>query len=615
MQPITTKLLALLLALLTLAACSDRAEPSGSTEPPSQQTSSSEEPATEEPSGTAEDEIVRQQVSESIAGLGAENFASAEVLSRLADMGIDVRFEQIKEIDERHISFELAMNTPAGQTLRLPLEATCFYGLFDPEVFDGQIVGNFRIEWGGISVVDDATIALSTFDAIQFYDAGTLASTGLVLNLSELGGTEYYLLGAKRDDKLGMVVPIFFDDQDGFAFFNEDGTLRETQTFEYGRPGKRWFFSTVNADSTNEYVVYYMDTFDILNLDAPYLVFGDCYYNVETKSVTQAFDEIDASDGNRHVELKNFNMGFGNFPGVTGDKSRLALYYEDEEFQSGFFFNGDEISPSFGRPNKEEYLGLSHQWDVEKPILSTSCPFSDLTVTLDFDAQAASLEYNIDPVHLEDSFAISPDGRYSLHNASSDGGGDISLSNIVLKDNASGTLRFITLSGGMYGGNGDIGFLSNGDIYTMSLDSLRILSTDPAAPAPLSPFLLPLGLIDDNGTTRRLHTFRRDPATMEYIVLYSEEPSGYEWDRSELPFTADFNYIVGFCDQEGNLLESYDTGAPVLSDPFGLNEVSFKLVGDQLEIISTNGKGYESGRGMFDLNTHSYTEITGEGSE
>jgi hypothetical protein len=114
--------------------------------------------------------------------------------------------------------------------------------------------------------------------------------------------------------------------------------------------------------------------------------------------------------------------------------------------------------------------------DSVKPRMSASCSFSDLTITLDFETHSANLAYNINPKHLEEAFAISPDGRYSLHTSSSDGGGDISYSNIVLRDGKNGKLRFLALSGGMYGGYNNIGFFSNGDIYVQRLDSLKVFS-------------------------------------------------------------------------------------------------------------------------------------------
>lgn len=91
-----------------------------------------------------------------------------------------------------------------------------------------------------------------------------------------------------------------------------------------------------------------------------------------------------------------------------------------------------------------------------------------------------------------------------------------------------------------------------------------------------------------------------------YIILYAEHPANLDFYNGELPYNAPFNYIVGLCDKDGNLLESYDTGQPVLADYFGIYKMGFHLAGDELIIT---GKGREDGFGMqgiFNLKTHTY---------
>jgi hypothetical protein len=84
--------------------------------------------------------------------------------------------------------------------------------------------------------------------------------------------------------------------------------------------------------------VRYQSKFEIMNLDVPYLVFGNCYYNSRDKKIFgQSSTQFESTDGERRVELKSFDNWFGNFPAVTGEKSKLALYYEKANYAIASF--------------------------------------------------------------------------------------------------------------------------------------------------------------------------------------------------------------------------------------------------------------------------------------
>ena len=612
----------LVVALFLLTACAGQVpvtQPESSEAAPSQQVSSIayEESSQEASSNKAPtEEDYARAAAERIQSITINDLTTAYMLERLKKMGITVSVENIKQLDKINLSFNLCIITGAGVSLSLPINAPCGYDTFEnPASYGGDVIGNFKVVWGGISLVDENTIAVSTLEDIFFYNTDTLKEQPLKLDLSSFKGKEFYLLGAIRDKTDGIVVPIFLNGTDGFAFFNEDGQLNRIETFEYGQPKNRWFYSTVNPASVGHDQVNYQDKLEIIKLDDTYLIFtntsherDEIYYNISEKHILgQAYPLFDARDGNRRIVLNNFDLWFGNFANITGEKSRLALYYENDEFRSGFFFDGKDISRSYGNPNIMDYPGLQNQWNPTKPIVSAACGFSDLTITLDFERKTFKLDYKIKPEHLEEAFATSPDGRYSLHTASSDGAGDIGFANIILKDNKSGILRFIALSGGMYGGYGNTGFFSNGEIYVLETDSLMIYSPDPAVPSPLLTFALPLGALEKERVNRYLLTFRRDPTTKNFIILYADKPFGSLENMQVFPFEHVCNYRVGFCDSKGNLLESYDTGQPLLEDQFGFLNMSFHLSGDELTITGIGGKGYTGVQGVFNLKTHTYT--------
>ncbi len=561
------------------------------------------------------EEVYTRAAAERIQAITINDLTTADMLRRLEKMGIDVSVENIKPMDATNLRFDLYFKTATGAALRLPVNAPCGYDtLEDPASFEGEVIGNFDIIWGGISIADSNTIAVSTLQDMWFYDAATLKVQPLKLDFSCFHGMEFFLLGARRDKAAGIVVPVLFDNTEGIAFYNADGSLNRIETFDDTGPSEQWFYTTPNNKKVGYNTVYYQDKLEIVTPDDSYLIFTNTTqsevncYNISKKSFFgRAYPDFAAQDGNRRVVLYNFNLWFDNFD--DADKNRLALYYENGELRSDFFFDGTDISPSFGKPNIEGYMGLRYQWNPTQPIVSAACSFSDLTITLDFEKSSAKLDYNILPKHLEEAFATSPDSRYSLYESSWDGGGDILLSNIVLKDTQTGSLRFVTLSGGMYGGYEHIGFFTNGDIYDQKLESFRVFSPDPAMPSPLLDFALPLGHLEQEGFTRYLLTFRRDPATKAFIILYTEVPDGVSLFDNADSESAICSYKVGFCDAKGNLLESYDTGKQVLTDFFGLLDMGFQLSGDELTVTGEGGQGHNRYKGVFNLKTHSYKDI------
>lgn len=581
-----------------LTACADQV--------PVTQPDSSEAASSQVSSVVPIEEGYTKFINGALQGITINDLTTANMLERLKKMGITASVENIKKLDKINLSFDLCFNTTTGATLRLPVNAP----------IDGNVLGTFNVAWGGISVMDKNTIAISTLEDMRFYDADTLKEQPLRLDLSSFNKKDYYLLGAIRDKTAGIIVPIFLNGIDGFAFYNKDGKLNRIETFDYGEPTNRWFYSSYNNPTeVGHNQVNYQDKLEIVTLDDTYLIFsntvlqrGDIYYNISKKHIFgQAFPTLDTTNGNRRMVLNNIDLSFGNSDSITVDKNRLALYYENEDFLSGFLFDGKDINPSFGNPNIEDYPGLKYQWNPTKPIVSATCDFCDLTVTLDFDKSMSKLDYKINPEHLEESFATSSDGRYSLHTASRDGAGDVMYSNIVLRDNQTDALRFITFSGGMYGGYVDSGFFRNGEIYVLKFDSLLIYSPDPAAPSPLLTFKMPLGFLEKERVYRYLLTFRRDPTTKEFIILYADIPIDAEANWDAFPFEYACNYMVGFCDKEGNLLRSYDTGQPLLGDQFGFLKMSFHLSSDELTVTGVGGRGFAGLQGVFDLKTYTYT--------
>ena len=78
--------------------------------------------------------------------------------------------------------------------------------------------------------------------------------------------------------------------------------------------------------------------------------------------------------------------------------------------------------------------------------------------------------------------------------------------NVVLKNNETGKLTYLTDNGSIFG---EIGFLRNGDCYVMTGESLEIFNSEGEKIFDLGE-KLPLGYYENETMERRLLTFRRD---------------------------------------------------------------------------------------------------------
>ena len=244
------------------------------------------------------------------------------------------------------------------------------------------------------------------------------------------------------------------------------------------------------------------------------------------------------------------------------------------------------------------------------------CPYSELRVTFRFDEKSVWEEYSITDSQTKgrEPFAKSADDRYALYEGAVFGGGDYICCSILLKDLQSGHYTYVGESGGMYGGGEESGFFSNGDVYLFGRTEFIIY--EKGMPTHTPKFVLgdrfPLGTVEEgNIRTRLLFAVRRDPQAFTYIVMYADCPvDTFSAQTESFLWQLEANgkavtYKIGLLNENGVLQQSFDTGVPVTSTPFGYNTVDMYLQGaDQLYFAVKGGKqGDVYGEGVFDLTT------------
>lgn len=321
---------------------------------------------------------------------------------------------------------------------------------------------------------------------------------------------------------------------------------------------------------------------------------GDCYYFYD---IFASADEKSAEPNAAVIKIiVNYSKKPTRCFAVIRQNGEIKEWFEIKDLEIRSLPESDEIAPP------------EITFDESAKILTAKTgEHPTYNVLVNYEKQTAEAWFSdIKEEYLEFTEKVSPNGKYSLYEGAFHGGGDVGYWALFLKNNQTGEIRYFRETGGMYGGFNFYGFLKNGDLYYMSSDSLKIYNPDTLETT------FDLGksfdLVYREGEPwRLLFTFRRDPVNMDFIVIYSESPADtMKWGMNGEG--ANFNYRVGILDKDGTLLESYDTGKPVLSNAFGFADVSTKLEHNLLHLYFTTRHYDKAFSGTFNLETHEYKD-------
>lgn len=228
--------------------------------------------------------------------------------------------------------------------------------------------------------------------------------------------------------------------------------------------------------------------------------------------------------------------------------------------------------------------------------------FGKESYTHSFCATDNSLGYEI---------KTSPDGKYTIWQLNPVGRGDVGNYRMAVKNNETREIwvpEEVGLLGGMYGGYGGAGFFKNGEIYIYSAEQMKVFDPEKKVITFDMGKNFPLGNTD--GEYIALLSFHRDPEDFSYCITYMKKDGAYTTEETEYNgiYETPWTYQIGFLDKDGNLMESYDTGAGVLSTAFSLADVSMRFAEDTITLYI---EGYSSAIykvGVFDRKNHEFTE-------
>ncbi len=614
------KLYLILLLALTLSACSEQIphSTSNSSESSSINQNSDEQLTTSEDNSLPTldnsantpfynnlDENALNDLDEFIQSLDINDFIAKSDVSLLKNIGIDVDISDIKKIDNFSFSFSLNMQDGNANSTSHKLIATLSYNNHGD---DGEIeLVNFDFYWGSFTYEEDKLV-ISANDKIYVYDnpMQTLTFTEIKPNItSDL--EPYYLLFAMpyNDNYLAMMYEF---GQTAHIVFDADGNVLSTEPFD-----RDYFFvhdiesSASNVDCTafmipkkiseGQYYTRRAYDNDSENIDeqisAP---MGGIIYNINNNTIT------DVSLNLRYI-IEN-GKEFYLFENYTYDIF-TAIIYKNNKIIAWHQLETELLHYNF--PYSPYYNEILPLINFENNLLTMSNPESKCTLELDFNnlSENITFDFTYEDLQKDDWVIYSPDWRYSLHNAYSYGGGDVSLYYKAVYDTQTGEITVIDIVGGMYGGNAKIGFLPNNDIYSTDLFKYKIYSEENGF---AETFTLEdsFNLANDSSdeTPRYLFSVWQNPSTFEFVVLYADVPLE---ELATDEFTIDTTYKIALLSAGGELIESYDTKQNIYFSYFGFYRTNIEYYKDNLIIYYYwPQSGEEFLLGVFDLNAKTY---------
>ena len=251
---------------------------------------------------------------------------------------------------------------------------------------------------------------------------------------------------------------------------------------------------------------------------------------------------------------------------------------------------------------------------------STQFKYSCITFTMNNDGSFKFISnhhydtqyipsYDIKSYLSSEPIAVSKDNSRSLYRGKILELNNTTASEIILKDNTS--TACVSLGFTIDSLVSDAGFFSNGDAFTMDYNGLNVYNF-PDGKDSSNPLIFtthtnfPAGPVKGIGIVDRyIFAVRRDPEKMDYIVIYSECDTYNPADKFQLKQ----NYKAGLLDADGNLVQSWDTGVPVIYSSFGFEPVYMSKPSENEIEFFVKYKGCERLRGRFNLENGAYTPV------
>ncbi len=518
-------------------------------------------------------ELSQQQIdrlNNSISDITLQSIINREKLVMLEKAGIDIALSEVEKIDNDNIRLYFTL-TKDGKTLSLSSDGIMVYEPNTPNFGDESRIANMDIYWGNISV-SDTEIIFSTLNDIQLYSAETLEQLDKTFDFS-FADTEWYLLDTIACDK-GYTAAIVSEKAQSFAIFDTDCKLADK--FDLKKADR--FFSylgyigldKMSNNHLQNIPVWLLSNVNLIWLDKQQTLLTVDFGSSDMHFIYDSANDmlysgsicVDFTQDNYGVQLIRTGIQGGPYGSYSDPIPWIALRTENDKIVDCFTFTSEELDTTYAENE------FSVKADELCSLVQVECTDNAIAMEISFINRTVTISRMADQLEPENEIATSATGEYTLYSAAGSGAGDVSYHQVILKNNVNGKTKYLDTIGGMYGGNSDAGFMSNGDAYILTTEYFKIFDMDMNNPDPV--FTLGENFsfgssIDDTVDNRVLLAARRDPVAYTYLAIYIEQP--YYPDYKSQFFNDDEHdlrlkdtYKVGYFDFEGNLVREYDTG-------------------------------------------------------
>ncbi len=531
---------------------------------------------------------------------------------KISKSGISVDRSAIVELQDRRFVIDLTFANSDGRTMSHRF--VCFINFRMNEMGDAALEDIYGCD----VAVSEEELILTDLEGITAYDLATLRILDkrfalprnmdhkIVLTGTEKRGSRYYSLYFESKQNTGIVE------------FEENGEFRDRYRI------------------TSPESLVYAEMFSSWEYNYPFgsLRKVSCYPAPDGRTIIcrttgsnpdAILDKITGS----WIPVYDF-IEFTSADGVLLRVDTLLKNCTDSEPDSVLVTaekNGEleacfkcevKINPLYGfalrRETKDTYGNAVNGYTVTEDgsfILENN--YLGEKIIIDLSEQSVSVDDNYGRSQLDT--LIASNDRGEIWSGSRAGGGDLILTNILYSDKAHENIQYIGTIGGMYGGDESAGFFSNGDIYFFGHERFDVFRAEGNNIKKRMSFAdrFPLGKNPEEGIYyRMIHAVRRDPETMGYTVIYSEErvneTGRYLYDNTQSDGTElRIRYKIGFLDSTGRLLESFESDRPVRISAFGPLPVEMWKEGEVYRFnILDNRNRIPVLTGQFDTQTNRF---------
>lgn len=536
------KIIMLLLAILLLCSCAKEPPAETPEENPSvseediENFNSSEENIPEEPKEEI-DPVEKASVAE-VRGMWVNH-----VRDDWKKDGFTATPGNVMLLDNGTFSYSFTIKTDST-IFSFPAYGTISYKdmeSFSPENQDDHVLAT----WGTTGVLENGIRYFATLGKIVFVDKD-FKLVGQVL-LPENSYSHMWPMSVTYSEETGYIVPVCKIPKDGSK--PSDSGLIFTYDENFEQISESGGIPVIYETFGKNYLPMFCSGSYLYTLgEVPYLS-TVMEYNLDDNSGYLLYDrDYKFYDGDRAVALVSGKQYDPKNPDVP--TKNYAVLFEGKNMID--YIELDEFYPFAAGPGGSPIAETTIFDGGMKAELFSE--FYHRTVLLNFKKKTVDVKYKFEEKDIGEAFDVSSDGKRSLHAVS----GDDEMINysVVLKNNETGSMKYMFMGGNLV----SCGFLKNDDIYYQSKDSLKIYSSENGEQTFDLSKKFPLNTSDPTKDYRSIVAFRRNPEDLSFMIVYWEGTpnSIYSDDVGGLPV-----YNVGFFDESGNLLETYESKIPV----------------------------------------------------